>query len=68
MDATDDFFDGDEEDEEDGAEEDDGAKGKEEKSTDPQNRALPDILKICPCFFPRSGRTADCWPRTYPTD
>lgn len=55
MDATDDFFDGDEEDE-DGVEEDDGAEGKEEKSADPQNRALPDILKIVSVFLPSVGK------------
>ena len=35
--------------------EDGGGEGKEENSTDPQNRALPDILKIVSVFLPSVG-------------
>ena len=45
---------------EDGAEEDgadeDGAEDEGEESTDPQNRALPDILKIVSVFLPSVGK------------
>ena len=42
-------------DEEDGADED-GAEEKGGESTDPQNRALPDILKIVSVFLPSVGK------------